>query len=585
MNLRDFNILYTKVPDFANLTDGFIFGLYMFFINNKVQFLVETKYKQGNKEKIGLFGIDIENKKIDTIDPNDYQTFLHYIKFVNDKGHYNNIEKYLKENKTYKQIIEYDNYFIIPKENTTIKQYDSDSKVLLKENGNEMQNNIAILYCTPGISKSFFQIQKELLIPDKVNSLNYSTIVELNIKYNDTYYNEFGNIKQIECDNEVINFVIEPLEASLLSKQIMNDVAFNKVSVEEMLMFMVNSTNIFKIGNIENSNNKLRKFKFITTLNNFDIKKDEIIIGDLILSKKIKNIDSTKLKVTSGKFVYISIYVTAENIAEAQKVALIKIRNVVNFIELISKNSSFFELYDTKETLNKWNIEKIFVDYKIGNYFYIFNIFDQSQSIYGSTNSLSIKNYGIIGENSEIIKYINEMENIVYNYNERIDKIFNAVYWLNKGLEEINIDINKCVLYLNIALEYCISGEKGVPFSKQYENSETILSEVANFLTEKFKGIPTAIELNNKIKNISTSSSVRNRFETMLKRLGISYTDKQFDNYDKIRTARNDIIHNGRKVDVMKHDIIDFYMFLSKVMFYKLVEVKNESISENIGNS
>ena len=39
----------------------------------------------------------MENKKIDTIDPNDYKTFLHYIKFVNDKGHYNNIEKYLKE--------------------------------------------------------------------------------------------------------------------------------------------------------------------------------------------------------------------------------------------------------------------------------------------------------------------------------------------------------------------------------------------------------------------------------------------------------------------------------------------------------
>lgn len=585
MNLRDFNILYTKVPDFSDLTDGFIFGLYMIFINNKVQFLVETKYKYGNKDKIGLFGIDMENKKIDTIDPDDYKTFLHYIKFVNDKGHYNNIEKYLKENKKYKQIIEYDNYFIIPKENTTIKQYDSDSTVLLKENGNEIQNNVAILYCTPGISTSFFQIQKELLTSDKVNSLNYSTIVQLNIKYNDNYYNEFGNIKQIYYDDEVVNFIVEPLEASLLSKQLMNDVAFSKVSVKEMLTFMVNSTNTVRLGNIDNSNDKLRKFKFITTLNNFDIKKDEIIIGDLILSKKIKNIDLSKLKSPSGKFAYISIYVSAENIAEAQKIALIKIRNVVNFIELISKNSSFFELYDTKDTLNKWNIEKIFVDYKIGNYFYIFNIFDQSQCMYGSTNSLSIKNYGIIDENSEIIKYINEMENIIYNYNEETDKIFNAIYWLNKGLEEINLDINKCVLYLNIALEYCISGEKGIPFSKQYENSETILDEVENFLTENFKEIPAAIELNKKIKNISTSASVRNRFKNMLNRLGISYTDKQFDNYNKIRTARNDIIHNGRKVDMMKHDIIDFYMFLSKVMFYKLVEVKNESISENIGNS
>ena len=58
----------------------------------------------------------------------------------------------------------------------------------------------------------------------------------------------------------------------------------------------------------------------------------------------------------------------------------------------------------------------------------------------------------------------------------------------------------------------------------------------------------------------------------MLSKLKIEYTETQFKNYNKIRNARNDIIHGRKKVKIQKHDIIDFYMFLSKVMFYKLKE-------------
>ena len=61
-------------------------------------------------------------------------------------------------------------------------------------------------------------------------------------------------------------------------------------------------------------------------------------------------------------------------------------------------------------------------------------------------------------------------------------------------------------------------------------------------------------------------------FETMLKKLNINYTEEQFDTYNKIRDARNDIIHGRKKVEIQKHDIINCYMFLSKVMFYKLKE-------------
>lgn len=578
MNLRELNYIYNKVPDFNNLTNGIIIGLYMFYKDDKVQFLVETKYQSSNGEKIGLFGLDIQNHKIDTLTKEDYILYLHYINFVNEKKHYKEIEDYLNDNENHKQIVEYDNHFIVIKSNSNIPKYDSEAKMIFKENSTEIECNIAVLYCSPGITKSFAQIKKELLSKEKTIGLNYSTVIDISIKYNDNDYIEFGNIKNIQIDNENINYIIEPLEASLLSKELINDVTFNKVSMEEILTFMVNSTNTIQLGKVDNSHPKLRKFKYITTLNNFELEEDEIVIGDLILSKEVKNIDSKKFKNNSNKFIYISLYITAENISEAQKQAFLRIRNIVNFMELINKNSSFYELYDTQNDLNEWNIEKLFIDYKIGDSFYIFNIFDPSQYIYGSIKNLSIKNYGIFSEKTEIVKYINEMESLVYNYDDKVEKIYNAIYWLNKSLEEINIDINKCVLYLNIALEYCISGEKGIPFCNQYDDSKEILEKVEEYIAENFKDSVAAGDLKQKIKNISTSASVRNRFEDMLKRFNINYTKKQFDNYEKIRNARNDIIHNGHKVNILKHDIIDFYMFLSKVMFYKLMEVKNDSV-------
>ena len=64
MNLRELNIIYNKVPNFMQLTDGQIIGLYMIFENEFVQFAVEIRYSDKDENKIGLFGFDIENKVI-----------------------------------------------------------------------------------------------------------------------------------------------------------------------------------------------------------------------------------------------------------------------------------------------------------------------------------------------------------------------------------------------------------------------------------------------------------------------------------------------------------------------------------------
>ena len=63
MNLRDLNIIYSKAPNFMQLTNAQIIGLYMIFENDFVQFAIEIRYSDNQENKIGLFGFDIEEKK------------------------------------------------------------------------------------------------------------------------------------------------------------------------------------------------------------------------------------------------------------------------------------------------------------------------------------------------------------------------------------------------------------------------------------------------------------------------------------------------------------------------------------------
>ena len=46
----------------------------------------------------------------------------------------------------------------------------------------------------------------------------------------------------------------------------------------------------------------------------------------------------------------------------------------------------------------------------------------------------------------------------------------------------------------------------------------------------------------------------------------------------KMRKARNAIVHKEYKIEVFKHDIIIFYIMLSKIIFVKMVKKSNENI-------
>ncbi len=572
MNLRDLRIIYNKVPQFMQYKQGQILGLYMIFENGFVQFAVEVKYIDKESYKIGLFGFDIENKKIFALTKNEYIDILGNINKVNASNHYLVIKESLEKQENTRNIIECEKYFIVTDKISTQPKYKSKSFVEFSEIGYKIDTSISVLYCSPSIATSYAKFKSEGLDKNKLLSINYLTNVDININYNDETYNDFGNIKKIEKNNEYLEVIIEPIQVTLLETLIMNEIYFNQITPQEMMKVMSNITNAFEVGNEELDKMNIRKYKYITTLNNFELIDEALQIGDVIFSKDIEDVDIEKIKPSSQKYIYISTYVAAKTIAEAQNRAIQRIESTLNIMQLIEKNSCFYKFYNKKEEINEWNVKNIFIDYRIGEKFYIFNIFENNQSVYGSNRELIIKNYGCFKPECDLVLYNDEINKLIINNIDKKNNLSNAVYWLNKGIEEINIDLSKCVLYLNIALEYCANKEKGESFFAQYKESEEIFNNISNYLEENYPKNEVAIEIKNKLNWALSSASLKNRFEVMLKKLNIKYTKEQFETYNKIRDARNDIIHGRKKADIQKYDIINCYMFLSKVLFHKLEE-------------
>lgn len=579
MELRNLGIIYNKVPNFMNYTDGKIIELFVIHDNNESFFLVNVDFiDSSGKKKTGLFNIDIINNKLNSLRKEDCIKYLEYLDLVLNKNIFLKIKKYIENSNKDKELIEYNNHFVYFDKNSEINKIKSESTTIFSDNQKTIENNVCILHCSPGLNTNYAKINNTLINKDDFINIDYSTKVDLKIQIEDKEYTDFGNIKSTINNDCELSFLIEPLEASLLSKSLLDNLNFNKISPGEIINVMLNTTKTAKVGKIDYTDKKKRKFRYITVLNNYEINVDELFIGDLIFSKKIKEVEINKIKPSSSKFTYISIYIIADNISDAKDIAVKKINNIKNFIELIEKNSSIYHMYNKSSTLSNWDIDKLFIDYKLSEQFYIYNIFDSSQFVYGSNKNFTIKNYGLLTNESEIIKYKNQLEKTIYNYSDKKNKLFNAIFWLNKSLEVINTDLYHSVIYLNIAIEYTTNNEKCPTLEEDYPDLKDTLSEIKELIENKNIDSKLKEIINSKFNSIINDNSINKRFYSMLKRLNIEFSDRHIDNYKKIRKARNNIIHNNNEINITQHDIIDCYMLVSKVVFYKITEDQNEYI-------
>ncbi len=577
MNLRDLGIIYNKTVEHPENGVGTIDNLYAIYVDNKVSFCVEVKYIKNDKNIYGLFGINLLKGEITPLPYYKYLSYLQQIIKIDSRIGYSNIYKMLKNRKYDKCRLNALDCFITIDDDNDPESCESDSYFELLDNGIKIKPNIAILHTSGGLSTSYVEINEENYNKNNFSNIDLSTKVEIFIKYSDKYYSEFGNIKKIVKQDKTIGFIIEPVETTLLNNIIPGNLNFQNVTPLEMVSVIMNQSKVTKLAN-ELPDKNLQKYRYITFLQNVEINKDELIIGEMILSKRIDDVSFLNMKMPKNKFVYVSIYTSAKNIADAINISQKKIKNILNFVELTKKNSTFFELYDKKEGITKWDINNLFVDYKVISSYLIYNVINPKQIIYNDFSAMTLKRIANITDEDNIIKYHEELEKILYLPNLTVEDLYESIYWLNKGLESINYDLNRSVIYLNIACEYVTKGETGESFMDKHPEIKEFKKQLKKYIKENVADKNTYSEMTESIFGALNDTTLPNRFEYMLKRLHLVFSNNEMEIYNKMRRARNAIVHKEKKVEVFKHDVIIFYIMLSKIIFVKMVEKSDENI-------
>lgn len=577
MNLRDLGIIYNKTVEHPENGVGTIDNLYAIYVDNKVSFCVEVKYIKNDKNIYGLFGINLLKGEITPLPYYKYLSYLQQIIKIDSRIGYSNIYKMLKNRKYDKCRLNALDCFITIDDDNDPESCESDSYFELLDNGIKIKPNIAILHTSGGLSTSYVEINEENYNKNNFSNIDLSTKVEIFIKYSDKYYSEFGNIKKIVKQDKTIGFIIEPVETTLLNNIIPGNLNFQNVTPLEMVSVIMNQSKVTKLAN-ELPDKNLQKYRYITFLQNVEINKDELIIGEMILSKRIDDVSFLNMKMPKNKFVYVSIYTSAKNIADAINISQKKIKNILNFVELTKKNSTFFELYDKKEGITKWDINNLFVDYKVISSYLIYNVINPKQIIYNDFSAMTLKRIANITDEDNIIKYHEELEKILYLPNLTVEDLYESIYWLNKGLESINYDLNRSVIYLNIACEYVTKGETGESFMDKHPEIKEFKKQLKKYIKENVADKNTYSEMTESIFVALNDTTLPNRFEYMLKRLHLVFSNNEMEIYNKMRRARNAIVHKEKKVEVFKHDVIIFYIMLSKIIFVKMVEKSDENI-------
>ncbi|MBE6159150.1 MAG: hypothetical protein E7159_04940 [Firmicutes bacterium] len=577
MNLRDLRIIYNKTVEHPEYGVGTIDNIYAIYKDNKVTFCVEVKYIINDKSVFGLFGIDLLKGEITSLSYYNYLWYLKNIIKIDFKIGYFNIYKMLKKKK-YDNCQLYDiNCFITINNDKDLMSYESDSYCELLDNGIKVKPDIAILHTSSGLSTSYFEINEKDYNKNNFGNIDLSTNVEVFIKYNNDYYSEFGNIMKTLKQDKTIGFIIEPVETTLLNNIIPGNINFQNITPLEIVRILMNQSKVTKLDN-ELPNKNLQKYRYITFLQNVEIEKEELIIGEMILSKRLDDVNFPNMKLPKNKFVYVTIYTSAKNIADAINISQKKIKNILNFVELTQKNSTFFELYDKKEDITNWDINNLFVDYKVNPSYLIYNVLNPKQVIYNDFSAMTLKKIANISKEDNIIKYYEELEKILYLPNSEVDDLYESIYWLNKGLESINYDLNRSVIYLNIACEYVTKGEKGESFIDKHPEIKKIKKPLKKYLKENIVDEDIYTDLIGIVMGALNDTTLPNRFECMLRRLDLNFSENEISIYNKMRKARNAIVHKEYKIEVFKHDIIIFYIMLSKIIFVKMVKESNENI-------
>lgn len=327
-----------------------------------------------------------------------------------------------------------------------------------------------------------------------------------------------------------------------------------------------------------------KHFLGVRKLQNFILgKEEEIYIGDVTITRSIglqgEMPEEFRIKENLGAYMWVKV--TADTLYEAYQKIWEALECAAGILNLLVKNDSFVPVYSKGRQMQGWHYPFHENIVYAGEGIYIENC-DTAESLY----------YGGEDGRKQVIRIEESVRQYLEDDNE-LDAMFNLwadggkhqafllmLRWFEAGCAAENLE--EKVVYLDMALEFAMSGERGTTFLQsrhvEEEKQTQLLQNFSQVLADADLEEELQGEIARQIENtLAKNSNFMSKLECFIETERIAVSDAEMELIKKMRKKRNAIAHGKRNAKFSKREVEAVAGVISNILLAKVYKVVREN--------
>lgn len=438
-----------------------------------------------------------------------------------------------------------------------------------------------------------FTFNSEQIGFDKLKTIHLLDDIKIMIDTGKGKHHEYTGIcTKVSLKNNNITMFLNAAGMYFMKKSRLKAFLAENVNPLNVFYFIARSSGLAKEKvNIEGFNWGAKNiYTVILPVNNLVLQSDSTGIGNVTFYSHItRDIDTQKfVKVLEkeneklDEFCWAQIHVEGNNPYDAYVDAKLQISRSLDTMMHIVRSDSLFLNYSTECTLISWEKENLIPKPYVTTWIYIHNAIS-GELIITDTKHLMQPNHLLIKQN--LVQRIDNIEwyeemllELSHKSNKKLEPLFNALKWVKKSWDSIDKDDE--IIYMIIALEFVLAGEKAPPIIPE-EYHQTVTKAVIESFAIAFSGEEMNKQeymkrLSDKMSQSLTDAPLFAKLDILVSRLNIPLRKQDIKLLKKARQFRNDLVH-GRKSNMLTYEEVwKVNTIVNTIISYKLFSLRGE---------
>ena len=282
---------------------------------------------------------------------------------------------------------------------------------------------------------------------------------------------------------------------------------------------------------------------------------------------------------------YAQVAIVNESLRMAAEEAVKVVDKALTLLQIILLDDSPQIFYNTKDTYKSWDFKMLSFSLTVDEHFYVEDVMNTQQyAILNRKNSLITQLITVDEEFSDLLNKDNILEDFFYldkskDKRKLAEDLLQSIVWLNSSLK--TEDSKEKIISLYNCLEFLVTGEQGTLLSRELhlvygseydisiEGIKKVVNEIQN--EELRKRIGGVIK-----SSFEGNSSLQSKLESLIDRLPITFEDRDWELFNKLKKNRQKLIHNKKNsASITNQELNELFHLFSKVIIYRIIDISN----------